>query len=331
MLRAVRNTAVRNTAVRNAVRSASIVLLAWAMLPAPLLAQSGKTLRLVSGVTPGSASDTVARLLTDKLQAQLGQPVIVENRLGAGGVIAAAYVAKAEPDGNTVIVYTSAFTLAALINPGTLEPKDLAPVATLGTVPTVMVTAKPYKTLDELVAAARAKPEGVVAVSAGVGSSTHMNLERFRIAAGIKVLHVPTKGTNEALTEVLTGRADFYFSPVFAVGGQIKEGKMHALAMGSPARSSMMPGVATTVELGYPNSDYNFWIGARVSARTPRDVVARLNREFNAAVQAPDIRERYVKIGTEPLTMSVAEFEALVARELEANARIVKEAGIKAN
>ncbi len=296
-------------------------------------AQSGKTVRLVSGVTPGSASDTVARILTDKLSAQLGQTVIVENRLGAGGVIAAAYVAKAEPDGNTIMIYTSAFTLAALINPGTLEAKDLAPVATLGTVPTVLVTssAKPYKTVSELVAAAKAKPEGLVASSAGMGSSTHMNMERFRIAAGIKVLHVPTKGLNEGVTEVLTGRADFYFVPVFAVVGQIKEGKLRALAMGSPARSSILPGVATTVELGYPNSDYNFWIGALVSSKVPRDIVLRLNREFNTAVNAPDVRERYAKIGTDPLTMSVPEFEALIARELEANARIVKEAGIKSN
>jgi tripartite-type tricarboxylate transporter receptor subunit TctC len=310
---------------------AAVAFLCGTLISVGSLAQSGKTVRLVSGVTPGSASDTVARILTDKLSSQLGQTVIVENRLGAGGVIAAAYVAKAEPDGNTIIVYTSAFTLAALINPGTLEAKDLAPVATLGVVPTVMVTSasKPYKNLNDLVAAARANPEGVVAVSAGVGSSTHMNLERFRIAAGIKVLHVPTKGTTEALTEVLTGRADFYYSPVFSVVGQIREGKLIALGMGSPARSSMMPGVPTTVELGYPNSDYTFWIGALVSSRVPREIVLRLNREFNTAVNAPDIRERYVKIGTEPLTMSVPEFEAMIAKELEANARIVKEAGIK--
>ncbi len=310
-----------------------VAALAGALLCGGALAQSGKTVRLVSGVTPGSASDTVARILTDKLSAQLGQTVIVENRLGAGGVIAAAYVAKAEPDGNTIMIYTSAYTLAVLINPGTLEAKDLAPVATLGTVPTVLVTSssKPYKTLNDLVAAAKAKPEGIVGVSAGVGSSTHMNLERFRIAAGIKVLHVPTKGLNEGVTEVLTGRADFYFVPVFAVVGQIKEGKLRALAMGSPARSTLLPGVATTVELGYPNSDYNFWIGALVSSKVPRETVLRLNREFNTAVNAPDIRERYAKIGTDPLTMSVPEFEALIARELEANARIVKEAGIKSN
>jgi tripartite-type tricarboxylate transporter receptor subunit TctC len=293
-------------------------------------AQSGKTVRLVSGVTPGSASDTVARLLMDKLSAQLGQTVIVENRLGAGGVIAASYVAKAEPDGNTIIIYTSAWTLAALINPGTIEAKDLAPVATLGVVPTVLVSSK-YKTVNELVAAGRAKPGALVGASAGVGSSTHMNLERFRIAAGIDVLHVPTKGANEALTEVLTGRADFYFALVFQAAGQVKEGKLNALGMGSASRSSMMPGLATTVELGYPNSDYNFWIGALVSSKVPRETVLRLNREFNTAVNAPDMKERYAKIGTEPLTMSVPEFEAMIARELEANARIVKEAGIKAN
>ena len=312
-------------------RACFATVLCGALISGGGLAQSGKTVRLVSGVTPGSASDTVARILTDKLSSQLGQTVIVENRLGAGGVIAAAYVAKAEPDGNTIIVYTSAFTLAALINPGTLEAKDLAPVATLGTVPTVLVTSpsKPYKSLSELVGAAKAKPEGLVGTSAGVGSATHMNLERFRIAAGIKVLHVPTKGMNEGLTEVLTGRADFYFPPVFAVVGQLKEGKLVALAMGSPSRSTLLPGVPTTVELGYPNSDYNFWIGALVSARVPREIVLRLNREFNTAVNAPEIRERYTKIGTDPLTLSVPEFESMVAKELEANARIVKEAGIK--
>jgi tripartite-type tricarboxylate transporter receptor subunit TctC len=309
-------------------RLAAAAILAAACTAAP--AQSGKTVRLVSGVTPGSASDTVARILQEKLAAQLGQPVIVENRLGAGGVIAASYVAKAEPDGNTIIVYTSAWTLAALINPGTIDAKDLAPVATLGVVPTVLVSSK-YKTTNELVAAAKAKPGGVVGASAGVGSSTHMNLERFRIAAGIDVLHVPTKGANEAMTEVLTGRADFYFALVFQALGQAKEGKVNALGMGSPHRSSLFPGLATTVEQGYPNSDYNFWIGALVSSKVPRETVLRLNREFNTAVNAPEMAERYAKIGTDRLTLTVPEFEAMIARELEANARIVKEAGIKAN
>src|SRR5712691_7480575 len=180
-------------------------LLAAAMLVSGIAAAQAfpsKTLHLVSGVTPGSASDTTARIVAEKLQASLGQAVIVENKLGVGGLIGAAYVAKADPDGHVISIYTSAFTVAPLLSPETLDPKDLTPVATLGTVPTVVV----------------------VATTAGIGSSTHMNLERFRISAGIEVLHVPMKGAPDALTEVLTGRADFYFALPFQVGPQVKEG-----------------------------------------------------------------------------------------------------------
>jgi tripartite-type tricarboxylate transporter receptor subunit TctC len=291
-----------------------------------------RTVRLVSGVTPGSASDTIARVVAEKLQASLGQSVIVENRLGAGGLIGAQYVAKAEPDGHLIMVYTSAFTVATLLNPGTLDAKDLAPVATMATVPTVMVTSaeKPYKTVGELVAAAKAAPGRLVAASAGIGSSTHMNLEFFRYSAGIEVLHVPLKGTSEAMTEVLTGRADLYFAPVFTVGAYLKEGKIRALAMGSPARSALLPDVPTTVEAGYPNSAYNFWVGALVAAKTPRDIVLRLNHEINAAVNAPDVKERFLKLGTDPLTMSLPEFEAMIQRELDSNAKLIKAAGINA-
>lgn len=164
-----------------------------------------KTVRLVSGVSPGSASDTMARLLAEKLAAGLGQPVIVENRLGAGGAIAAKYVATAEPDGHLIGVYTSAFTVSPLLNPGTFDPNDLTPVAALGTVPTVLITSpgKGYKTLADFVAAAKAKPGQVVMTTAGVGSSTHMNLERFRLAAGIEVLPLHMKGAPDAEFEAM--------------------------------------------------------------------------------------------------------------------------------
>ncbi len=292
-----------------------------------------KTVRLVSGVTPGSASDTMARIVAEKLQASLGQPVIVENRLGAGGLIGAQYVAKAEPDGHTIMVYASAFTVAPLLTPAALDPKDLVPVATMATVPTVLVVipSKGYKSVADLVAAAKAKPGQVVASSAGIGSATHMNLERFRISAGIDVLHVPLKGAPEALTEVLTGRADFYFALPFQVAANVKGGKLLALAVGSPKRSALFPDVPTTVEAGYPNSDYNFWVGALMSAKTPREIVLRLNKEFTAAVNAPEVRERFLKLGADPLTMPLAEFEAMIRDEFEANARLIKAAGIKAN
>jgi tripartite-type tricarboxylate transporter receptor subunit TctC len=292
-----------------------------------------RTVHLVSGVTPGSASDTTARIIAEKMQASLGQPVIVENKLGVGGLIGAAYVAKGDPDGHLISIYTSAFTVAPLLSPGPLDPKDLAPVATIGTVPTVLVvsTTRNYRTVADLVAAAKAKPGEIVATTAGIGSSTHMNLERFRISAGIEVLQVPMKGAPDALTEVLTGRADFYFALPFQVGPQIKDGKLRALAVGSPKRSALFPEVPTTVEAGYPDSDYNFWIGALVAAKTPREIVLRLNREFNAAVNSADVREKFLKLGVDPLTMSLPDFEAMIQREFESNARLIKAAGIKAN
>lgn len=304
------------------------------MVCAPVLSQTfpSKTIRLVSGVSPGAASDTMARVLAEKLSTSLGQAVIVENRLGAGGVIAAKYVAGAEPDGHLISVYTSAFTIAPILNPGTLDPADLTPVAMLGTVPTVLVTFPgKFKTLAELVAAAKAKPGALVAATAGVGSSTHMNMERFSLSAGVNFLHLPMKGPAEAMTEVVAGRADVYFAPVFSAEKFVQTGKLTALAVGSPKRSSLFPDLPTTVEAGYANSDYNFWIGALVSARTPRAIVQRLNQEFNAALQLPDIREQIKKLGVEPFPLALEGFEALIKRELEENTQLVKSTGIKIN
>jgi tripartite-type tricarboxylate transporter receptor subunit TctC len=292
-----------------------------------------RTVRLVSGVTPGAASDTMARVLAEKLSAALGQPVIVENRLGAGGVVAAKYVASAEADGHLISVYTSAFTIAPILNPGTLDPNELTPVAMLGSVPTVLVVnpSKGYKKLADLVAAAKAKPGQLVAANAGVGSSTHMNLERFRMAAGLEFLNLPMKGPSEAMTEVITGRADLYFAPVFSIPAYVKDGRLAPLAVGSPKRTPLYPDLPTTLEAGYPDSDYNFWIGALVAAKTPREIVQRLNREFNAALQQPDIRERMAKLGVDPFNISLEDFDHLIHKELESNARLVKAAGIKAN
>jgi tripartite-type tricarboxylate transporter receptor subunit TctC len=299
--------------------------IAFAQAPFP-----SKTIHLVSGVSPGSASDTMARIIADKLAASLGQPVIVENKLGAGGLIAAQQVARGEPDGHFISIYTSAYTIAPLLTPGIVKPDELTPVAAMAVVPTTLVV-RPgtFKTLAELVAAAKAKPGALVATSAGIGSSTHMNLERFRIAAGIDVLHVPTKGAPDALTEVLGGRADMYFALTFQVTGFVKEGKLVALAMGSPKRSALLPDVPTTVEAGYPDSDYNFWVGALVSSRTPKHIVERLHKEITAVVNDPDVRAQFVKLGADPLTMSQSEFEEMIRKEFEANARLVKTANIK--
>ena len=312
-----------------------LVVLVLALAPGAVAAQGfpSKTIRLVSGVSPGSASDTMARILSEKLAASLGQAVIVENRLGAGGAIAARYVASAEPDGHLISVYTSAFTIAPILNPGTFDPKDLMPVAALGTVPTILVTSpgKGYRTLADLVAAAKAKPGQVVIATAGIGSSTHMNLERFRLAAGIDVLQLHMKGAPDAMSEVLAGRADAYFAPVFSVRKHVAAGTLVPLAVGSPKRTSIYPDLPTTVEAGYPDSDYNFWVGALVSSKTPREIAQRLNREFNAALALPDVQARIRELGVEPFNLSIEEFEALIKKELDENAQLVKAAGIKPN
>jgi tripartite-type tricarboxylate transporter receptor subunit TctC len=292
-----------------------------------------KTVRFVSGVTPGAASDTMARILAEKLQTKWGSPVIVENRLGAGGLVGAKYVAdQAEPDGHTIMMYASAFTVSTLLSPSVLDPKELQAVATVATIPTVMITPPGrYKSVADFVAAAKAQPGKLVCSDAGVGSATHMAFERFRFAAGFEALNVHTKGPGEALTEVISGRADCYFALVFQAQKMREAGKVGALVVSSPKRTSLMPDLPTTVEAGYPNSDYNFWVGALVSSKTPRPIVERLHKEITALVESPEISGQIRKLGADPLSMSIGEFEAMIARELVENAQLIKAAGIKAN
>jgi tripartite-type tricarboxylate transporter receptor subunit TctC len=292
-----------------------------------------RTVRFISGVTPGSASDTMARILAEKLQGKWGQPVIVENRLGAGGLVGAKFVSQAEPDGHTIMMYASAFTVSTLLNPEVLNPKDLQAVAAVATIPTVLVTQPDkYKTIKDFVASAKANPGKLVCADAGIGSATHMAFERFRYAAGIQdVLNVHTKGVGEALTEVMSGRADCYFALVFQAKKIVDSGKLVALATSSPRRSNLMPEIPTTEELGFPNSHYNFWVGALVPAKTPRAIVDKLHDDITALVESPEVSDRIRKLGSDPLPMSVKEFEAMIARELEENGKLIKAAGIKAD
>ncbi|MBI2959196.1 MAG: tripartite tricarboxylate transporter substrate binding protein [Betaproteobacteria bacterium] len=306
-----------------------------AALAASVQAQTfpSKTVRFISGVTPGAASDTMARILAEKLSPVLGQPVIVENRLGAGGLVGAKYVAQqAEPDGHTIMMYASAFTVSTLLSPDVLNPKEMQAVATVATIPTVMITPPgKYKTVQDFVAAAKAAPGRLVCSDAGVGSATHMAFERFRFAAGFQALNVHTKGPSEAQTEVISGRADCYFALVFQAQKMRDAGKVSALVISAPKRSSLMPDLPTTVEAGYPNSDYNFWVGALVSSRTPRAIVERLHKEITSLVQSSEVSAQIRKLGAEPLAMSIAEFEAMIGRELKENAELIKKANIRAN
>jgi tripartite-type tricarboxylate transporter receptor subunit TctC len=292
-----------------------------------------RTVRFVSGVTPGSASDTMARILAEKLQAKWGQPVIVENKLGAGGMVGAKFVAQSEPDGHTIMMYASAYTVSPLLQPDVLKPSDLQPVATVATIPTILVTQPgKYKTARDFVAAAKAAPGKMVCADAGIGSATHMAFERFRFSAGIPdVLNVHTKGVGEALTEVIAGRADCYFALVFQAKKMADAHKVDALATSAPKRSNLMPGIPTTEELGYPNSAYNFWVGALVPAKTPKAIVDRLHDDITALVESPEVSDHIRKLGCDPLPMSVKQFEGMVSKELVENAELIKKAHIQAN
>jgi tripartite-type tricarboxylate transporter receptor subunit TctC len=309
--------------------------LAAALLSVAAQAQSfpTKTVKFVSGVTPGSASDTMARLLADKLQAKYGQPVIVENRLGAGGLVGAKYVAQSDPDGHLIMMYASAFTVSTLLQPDVLKPSELQPVAMVATIPTVLVTQPgKYKTIQEFVAKAKADAAKTVCTDAGIGSATHMAFERFRFSAGIPdVINVHTKGVGEALTEVIAGRADCYFALVFQAKKMVDGGKVAGLGTSSPKRSNLMPDVPTLEELGYKNASYNFWVGALVPAKTPRAIVEKLHDDITALVESPEISAQIRKLGCDPLPMSVKQFEELIARELAENTDLIKRAHITIN
>jgi tripartite-type tricarboxylate transporter receptor subunit TctC len=289
-----------------------------------------KTVRMVATLAPGSAVDIIGRTLAERLAPVLGQPVIVENRPGASTMLAAGLVAKADPDGHTLLVNTSSHTVSPFVVPNTGfdAASDLAAITMVATLPTVLVVpaSKPYQTVQELVAAAKAKPGSLNFGSAA--SSTQLNAERFRRSATFEAVHIGFKGAPEVLNELIAGRLDFYFSPVGPALAHIQSGKLRALAIGGPRRSSVLPSVPTTLEAGYPNSDYNFWVGLFAPAKTPAEVVNRLYKETAAAVQSPEVRERLLRLGAEPLTMAPAQFDAHVKEELRTNATLVKEAGI---
>jgi tripartite-type tricarboxylate transporter receptor subunit TctC len=263
----------------------------------------------------------------------MGQTVVIENRAGAGTTIGAAMVAKAEADGYTILANSNAHT----VNPQLYRSlpydsaTDFVGIATLGSLPNILVVSpqSPFNSVQELVAAARSQPGKLNYASAGVGSGTHMNAEKFRIASGLSAEHIAYKGTPEAVTEVMAGRVDWFFAPGVSVMGAVKDRKLKALAVGSKERSSQLPDLPTTEEAGAPNSAYTLWIGLFAPARTPPAIVARLNQEVQAALASPEVKERFSKLGADPLPMTVDGFRNFLAQEFKVSEQIVKAAGIK--
>jgi tripartite-type tricarboxylate transporter receptor subunit TctC len=309
--------------------------LAAAALGTPALAQQWpvKPIRAIVPFAPGSTIDIIGRIVLEPLSQALGQPIVVENRGGAGGSIGTAAVAKSDPDGYTLLVHASAHSAAPAVYPNAPydAARDLAGVAIFGTVPnvTVISPAKGIRTLRELVEAA--KKGQMTFASAGVGSATHWAAERLRIAAGFNALHVPFKGGPEALTQVASGQVDFMSIGISSGMPFIRSGRLIPLAVSTLARSSALPDVPTTVEAGYPNSDYTFWNGMLVPAKTPRELVNRLHAETMKVLQLPGVVEKFKPQGIEPMPLKPAEFDALIAKEIESNKAIVKAAGLKFN
>ena len=293
-----------------------------------------RPVKIIVPFTAGSATDILARTIGQKLSETWGQPVIVENRAGAGGTIGAGIVAKSPPDGYTLMVHSSAHAVNASMYP--VLPydtvKDFVELATLGGQPNVLVVAPSagFKTTADLVAAAKKTPGALNYGSAGVGSGTHINAEKFKIVAGIDAVHIPYKGTPEAIADTMTGRVTYFFSPISAALPNIREGKLVALGVSTAKRSSALPNVPTIAEGGLPGFDYNLWVGLWAPAGTPQDIVDKINADVAKVLATPDVRERLAALGAEPMVMTPAEFRKFMRDEMDDSAKVVKAANIKA-
>ncbi len=282
----------------------------------------------------GSGTDIIARAVGEQMARNMQQPVIVENRPGAGGTIAAAQVARGEADGYTVLIHSSGHVLNPAIYPNlpydTL--RDLTGITPLAAMPNVLVVspARGWKSVADLVAAAKAKPGQLNYASAGVGSATHMNAEKFKLQAGIDAQHVPFKGTPEAISDVIGGRDDWFFAPLSSALSLVQKGQLQALAVSTPTRTALLPNVPTTVEAGVPGSDYVFWVAMIVSSKTPQPVMQRLHDEALKAIADPDVRERLTKLGAEPFPLDQAAFNRFIRTEVDSAAKIAKAANLGA-
>ena len=322
------------TSRRHFLQAAS-ALAAAAALPRSALAQAwpSKPIRAMVPFAPGSSLDIVGRIVLDPLSSQLGQPIVIENRGGAGGSIGTAMAARAEPDGYTLLVNASAHSAAPAAYPNiSYDPaRDFAAIIPFGTIPnvTVIAASKGIKTIQELVA--KAKAGTFTYGSAGVGSATHWAAERLRLAGGYKATHVPFRGGPDALTEVMAGRVDYACMGTSAALPLILDGKLLPLAVSTAKRSSALPDVPTTIEAGLPDSDYTYWMGLFVPAKTPPAIIARLYQETQKALALPAVQDKFKPQGIEPMPLTSAEFDALIKKEIAANIALVKAAGLTFN
>jgi tripartite-type tricarboxylate transporter receptor subunit TctC len=312
-------------------------LLGWclALFTCAALAQGypTKPVRLVISFTPGSSTDIIGRAVAAKLQEMWGQPVIAENRPGAGGTVGSEFVVRSDPDGYTLLANSSAHAA----NPGIYKDmrydtmRDFVNLALLGGGPNVLIVSPEsgWKSLKDFVDAAKKNPGKLNFASAGIGSGTHFNLEKLKIAAGIDVTHVPYKGTPEAIGDTIANRVCCYWAPLNAALPHVNGGKAVALAISSAQRSPLLPNVPSVAEQGYAGFDYTLWVGLWGPAKMPPEVAAKINKDVNAALASPDLRERLTRLGTVPGNLTIPQFTEFVRKEIDDTRKILDAAGIK--
>jgi len=311
-----------------------LLFVVLALIAGTALAQSypSKTIRIIVPFTPGSATDIMGRIVGERLNAAWGQPVIVDNKPGAGGSIGIREGARSEPDGYTLILVSSGHAVNHVLykDLGYDTLKDLSAVAMLGSLPSVLIVppSSTANSVKELVAMLKASPGKYNYATAGVGSGAHVSLEKFNVAAGVKAVHVPLKGTPPILSETMAGRVEYAMVPAVSGMGPVRDGKVKALAVSTNKRVGALPNVPTLGEAGFPDGESTFWLALLAPAKTPADIVAKVNGEVNRALNTAEVKERLAKLGTEPMAMSPAESDAFIAREYHELGKIMRDAGL---
>jgi tripartite-type tricarboxylate transporter receptor subunit TctC len=314
-------------------------LLALTLLPGAAAAQDApwpsKPVRIVVPFPPGGAADTFARLIAEYAGKSIGQPVLAENKPGAGGQIATDFVAKAAPDGHTFLIVT----VGHAVNPS-LYPKlpydtlgDLVPVARVADLPSVLVVNPevPAKTVQELVALMKGKPDGLTYASSGNATTSHVAAAMLTAQAGVKAIHVPYKGSAPAVTDLIGGQVQWMIDPILSSQQHVKTGKLRAIAVSTAKRSTLAPGLPTIAESGVPGYDFSAWFVLLAPAKTPPAVIEKMHTEVQRILALPEVKERFAQLGAEPGAGSTAQVGAFLSAEVKRYAAVVKDANMKAD
>ena len=310
-----------------------VLLLLFVLEAAVADVYPSKPVKLILPFPPGGGTDILGRLIGEQLAVRLGQPVVQENRGGAGGNLGAEAVARAAPDGYTLLLAAPTLAISPALYPKlAYDPlKDLAPIALVATVPNVMIThpSVPARTLQEFIALAKRRPGELNFGSGGAGTSNHLGGELFNMVAGVKLEHVPYKGVNLAMQDVLAGNVQLVFIGIPAAAPHIRAGKLRALAVVAPRRSSALPDVPTAAEAGLPGFEVTTWYGVLAPAGTPRAIIERLNTELARIMLAPELQPRLADMATDPRAGTPEEFGAYLREETAKWGKVIRDAGIR--